>query len=212
MLCRRASRFTTLSKENDHDHAPPIPQPGRGRARDAGASPACERAELAGEAADPGDDPVFGRQQPRHRRAHRARSALEPARTDDRGGEPRRRRRVDRNRRRRQGGSRRLFDPDQRLRAFLRPGGLSEHQLRSGARFFRGHPVRHHPQRDGDRARQGHQDDPAVGGRPPNRAPSPMPPRASAAPPIGRPSACASAPASRPSTFPSAAVRKRSPR
>ena len=56
------------------------------------------------------------------------------------------------------------YDPDQRLRAFRRPGGLSEHRLRSGARFLRRHPVRHHPQRDGDRAREGHQDAPGAGG------------------------------------------------
>ena len=52
--------------------------------------------------------------------------------------------------------------PDQRLGAFLGARGLSEHPLRPGARFFRRHPVRHHPQRDGDLARQGHQDHPGT--------------------------------------------------
>ena len=58
----------------------------------------------------------------------------------------------------RQGRARRLYHPDQRVRAFVGARRLSEHCLRSGARFFRRHPVRHHPQRDGGRARQGHQD------------------------------------------------------
>ena len=88
------------------------------------ATPALPRlasgAELAG-AADPRDGPVLRRQHTRHRRAHRARPAVEPARPDHRGGEPRRRRRIDRHRRGRQGRSRRLLDPDQRLRAFRRP-------------------------------------------------------------------------------------------
>src|SRR4051812_16490597 len=72
-------------------------------------------AELAGQA-HPGDDSVLGRQFPRHRRSHRARSALEPTWSAHRGGEPRRRRRDHRLRHGRQGGPRRLHDPDQRLR------------------------------------------------------------------------------------------------
>ena len=93
----------------------------------------------------------------------------------------------------RQGRARRLHDPDQRLSAFCRAGRLSERPLRSRARFFRRHPVRHRAERNGDLAREGHQDAPGSGQPPPRAARSAMPRPASAAPPIGRPSGCASA-------------------
>jgi hypothetical protein len=73
---------------NEYDDAPPIPAPCRVRTRDAGAARTRMGAELAGQA-HPGDDSVLGRQFPRHRRTHRARSALEPtgpAYRENRGG------------------------------------------------------------------------------------------------------------------------------
>ena len=107
------------------------------------------RAGLAERAHDQGHGPVRRRQLARHRRTHRDGSAVARARPDHRDREPRRRRRLDRHRAGRQGRARRLHAADPGLRAFRGARGLSQSQLRPGARFPRRHSVRHHPERDG---------------------------------------------------------------
>ena len=125
------------------------------------AAPALPRIAAAQDyptAPDQGHGPVRGRQLARHRRAHRDGSAVAAARPDHRDREPRRRRRLDRHRLGRQGRAGRLHAADPGLRAFGGARGLSQSQLRSGARLLRRHSVRHHPERDGGAPRARLQD------------------------------------------------------
>ncbi len=95
-------------RRKQHEHHPPShAETHRRRAGRIGAAAIRLRAGLA-DARHPRHGSVRGGKLARHRRPHRARSAVDPARPVDRGGEPRRRRRLDRHRAGRQGRPGRL--------------------------------------------------------------------------------------------------------
>ena len=123
------------------------------------------RAGVAHEA-HPSDDPVHGRLDARHRRTHRARSAVErssasrswsrtaAARAAPSAPPPSPRAEPD--------GYTILINASAHSAA---PAALSERALRHGARFLRRGLVRQRAQRGGDLAREGHQDAQGAGGR-----------------------------------------------
>ncbi len=94
----------------------------------------------------------------RHHPARGVRAALGPARPEHRRGEPYRCRGDDWIRLRRQGRSGRLHNSRPRLRTHDLASALPQPDLRPGARFCCGRPVRHRSERSGRSANQGLED------------------------------------------------------